>query len=203
MDFVSACRLPTDARCWQAVAQKDVPSSRFLTNRRGNKTKRSTVSEQAKKDTFKIFQPRIRGCLFLIRNMTSKKPYSLGKSERLKSRKQIDTLFEAGEKITQFPFRLLYRTVPGGGEIKAGFTVSSKNFPRAVDRNRIKRLSREAYRLQKNELETGVLNNNNLLHLFFIYTGKEIVSYKEMAAQLKQMLDKLIRVLHEDHSTNT
>jgi ribonuclease P protein component len=51
--------------------------------------------------------------------------------------------------MTQFPFRLLYRIEPDKGEIKAGFTVSSKNFPRAVDRNRIKRLTREGYRLQK------------------------------------------------------
>src|SRR5713226_7397126 len=99
--------------------------------------------------------------------MSGSKPYSLGKSERLKSRKQIDALFEAGKKITQFPFRLLYRTEPGKGIVKAGFTVSSKNFPRAVDRNRIKRLSREAYRIQKKELETAVLKNDCILHLFF------------------------------------
>jgi ribonuclease P protein component len=135
--------------------------------------------------------------------MTSSKPYSLGKSGRLKSRKQIDTLFESGKKITQFPFRLIYRTEPGMGEIKAGFTVSSKNFPRAVDRNRIKRLSRECYRLQKKELETKVLTNKYLLHLFFIYTGKEILSYEEISARLKQVLDKMIRVIHEIHPEST
>jgi ribonuclease P protein component len=135
--------------------------------------------------------------------MSRNKPYSLGKSERLKSRKQIDALFETGKKITQFPFRLLYQTEPGPGKTKAGFTVSSKNFPRAVDRNRIKRLSREAYRLQKKELETGILNNGFTVHLFFIYTGKEIVSYQETAARLKQILDKLVKALHEDRSANT
>ena len=127
----------------------------------------------------------------------------MGKSGRLKSRKQIDTLFETGKKITQFPFRLLYRKEPGKAEIKAGFTVSSKNFPRAVDRNQIKRLTREAYRLQKNELETGVLKNEYLLHLFFIYTGKEIVSYEEISVRLKQLLDKLVKVLYEEHPADT
>jgi ribonuclease P protein component len=135
--------------------------------------------------------------------MSRNKPYSLGKSERLKSRKQIDALFEKGKKITQFPFRVLYQTEPGPGQIKAGFTVGSKNFPRAVDRNRIKRLSREAYRLQKKELETGVLSNGFTVHLFFIYTAKEIVSYEETAARLKQILDKLVKALHEERSTNT
>jgi ribonuclease P protein component len=135
--------------------------------------------------------------------MSGSKPYSLGKSERLKSRKQIDALFESGKKITQFPFRLLYRQERGGNEIKAGFTVSSKNFPRAVDRNRVKRLIREAYRIQKAELESHVKKNQTLLHLFFIYTGRDIISFEELSHRLKQILDKLVRVIHEDYTTNT
>jgi ribonuclease P protein component len=135
--------------------------------------------------------------------MTNNKPYSLGKSQRLKSRKQIDTLFEKGKKITQFPFRLLYLAEPGNGEVKAGFTVSSKNFPRAVDRNRIKRLTRESYRIQKKKLENLILKNRSVLHLFFIYTGREILSYEEISIDLKQALDKLIRIIHADHTENT
>jgi ribonuclease P protein component len=135
--------------------------------------------------------------------MSGSKPYSLGKSERLKSRKQIDALFESGKKMTQFPFRLLYRQEQGANEIKAGFTVSSKNYPRAVDRNRIKRLVREAYRIQKTELESCVKKNQILLHLFFIYTGRDIISFEEISHRLKQILDKLVRVIHEDHTPNT
>jgi ribonuclease P protein component len=135
--------------------------------------------------------------------MTSRKPYSLGKSERLKSRKQIDMLFETGKKISQFPFRLLYRTEPGDGQVQAGFTVSSKVFPRAVDRNRIKRLSREAYRLQKKDLETVVMKNKAMLYLFFIYTGREMADMAEVMARLKQTLNKLIRVLDEQSAENT
>ena len=135
--------------------------------------------------------------------MSTDKPYSLGKSERLKSRKQIDQIFETGKKITLFPFRLLYRVEDGKGNVKAGFTVSSKSFPRAVDRNRIKRLSREAYRLQKKELETEVLKNDCCLHLFFIYTGREIVGFEEISLPLKKLLDKLVKVLYEKDPANT
>jgi ribonuclease P protein component len=127
----------------------------------------------------------------------------LGKSERLKSRKQIDQIFETGEKFSLFPFRLLFRFENGNGNIRAGFTVSSKNFPRAVDRNRIKRLSREAYRLQKKELETGVLKNDCSLYLFFIYTGREIVGYDGISVPLKKLLDKLVKVLYEKDPANT
>jgi ribonuclease P protein component len=127
----------------------------------------------------------------------------LGKSERLKSRNQIDQVFKAGNKIILFPFRLLYQTEQGNRSVRAGFTVSSKNFPRAVDRNRIKRLSREAYRLQKKELQTLVLKNDYSLHLFFIYTGKEIPGHEEISAPLKKLLDKLVKVLYEKDPANT
>ena len=127
----------------------------------------------------------------------------MGKSERLKSRKKIDQVFKTGKKITLFPFRLLYYTEQGNPTVRAGFTVSSKNFPRAVDRNRIKRLNREAYRLQKKELQTLVLKNDYSLHLFFIYTGREMPGYEEISVPLKKLLDKLVKVLYEKDPANT
>jgi ribonuclease P protein component len=135
--------------------------------------------------------------------MINRKPYSLKKSERLKSRKQIDYLFQSGRKITQFPFRLLYRTEAGSGEIKAGVTVSSRIFPRAVDRNRIKRLLREAYRLYKNELVITGHKNRITIHLFLIYTGREILSFTEIFAQLSQVMDKLIKSINEKPFANS
>lgn len=87
--------------------------------------------------------------------------------------------------------------------MKAGFTVSSKNFPRAIDRNRIKRLTREAYRIQKKDLEISLSRNSIRIQLFFIYTGKEMVTHEETTLRLKQMLDKLLKNLDESHSANT
>jgi len=135
--------------------------------------------------------------------MNNTKSNSLGKAERLKSRKAIDLLFVSGKKITLFPFRILYHLEPGTAEIKAGFTVSSKNFPLAVDRNRIKRLTREAYRLQNNVLKKRIGDNRKLLHLFIIYTGREILSYGEMAGLLKKILEKLVRHIDEEDTANT
>ena len=132
--------------------------------------------------------------------MGKNKPYSLGKTERLKSRKQIEALFKSGKKITLHPFRLLYRIEKGNGKIKAGFTASSKNFPRAVDRNRIKRLCRECYRLQNKELKTRFSDNSWQVVLFFIYTDREIFTHEGISRSVKQILDKLVRIDHEENS---
>jgi ribonuclease P protein component len=76
---------------------------------------------------------------------------TLGKKERLKSRKLIGRLFEEGTSIKNFPFRLVYLSteITSVFSVKASFSVPKRNFKKAVDRNRIKRLIREAYRLEK------------------------------------------------------
>src|SRR5438309_2863389 len=78
------------------------------------------------------------------------KQYGFGKTDRLKSRKQIDELFARGKSIVVFPVRVSYRFFSSEAIIlQAAVSVSKKHFKKAVDRNRIKRLLREAYRLQK------------------------------------------------------
>jgi len=128
------------------------------------------------------------------------KIHTLGKNERLKSRKQIDGLFDQGKKMLVFPFRLMYKISGNEYELKAGFTVSSRNFPRAVDRNRIKRLTREAYRLQKSGLMEVLKKNNRTANLFFIYTGRDLPEFSVVQKTIQQLLDKLIRQLYEGNA---
>ena len=63
--------------------------------------------------------------------------------------------------------------------LQAGFAAGSRNFKTAVDRNRIKRLIKEAWRLQKNELKEQLKKQNRKLNVFFIYTGKELPAYSK------------------------
>lgn len=87
--------------------------------------------------------------------------------------------------------------------LRAGFTVSTKHFKNAVDRNRIKRLIREAYRLQKNELQAHLLKNNKGLVLFFIYVGNELPAYEFIFSKTGTVLKRLIKIADENSLADT
>jgi ribonuclease P protein component len=83
----------------------------------------------------------------------------------------------------------------GGPEIglQAGFGASKRNFKKAVDRNRIKRLTREAYRLQKEPLALRVEERRLSLCLFFIYTGKELPDQRLVSGRIAVALEKIAK----------
>jgi len=130
-----------------------------------------------------------------------RKQFTLGKEERLKSRKQIEQLFDKGKSFVVAPFRIYFIVNSESpiqkdeSRLKFGTGVSAKNFKKAVDRNRIKRLTREAWRLQKNEIREKTSETQKQLNVFFIYTGKELPDFttvkEKVAIALKKLADKI------------
>ena len=131
------------------------------------------------------------------------KQFTLGKEERLKSRKQTEQLFSEGKKFTLAPFRICYlldkneKASLYPAAIRFGVGVSSKYFKKAVDRNRIKRLVREAYRLQKITLQDKIRESNGQLAVFFIYTDKNLPAFAVIKDRMQIILQKLITLVHE------
>jgi ribonuclease P protein component len=124
-----------------------------------------------------------------------------GKGERLKSRKQIDALFTEGRSFHAFPVRMAYRFFPQTAQaapsLLAGVSAPKRSFKKAVDRNRIKRLLREAYRLQKPELLELLATRNLAGHVFFLYTGKELPQFKVIEAAMHKCLQHIHRKANE------
>lgn len=133
------------------------------------------------------------------------KRFTLGKSERLRSRKQIEKLFAEGKSLAVNPFRVYYIIVPRSKQrgVQFGIGVSSKNFKKAVDRNRIKRLAREAWRLQNIELKEKLKTVGSQLDVFFIYTGKDLPDFKIVKDKLAVALKKLVSKVDENIASNT
>jgi len=133
--------------------------------------------------------------------------FTFGKNERLKSRKQIEQLFAEGQTFTVFPYRMYYKfsreafkSQNRKSSLQFGVGVSGKNFKKAVDRNRIKRLTKEVWRLQKLSLQQKLKEKDVQLNVFFIYSSRELAEYKHLYEKVHVILSKLIKLIDENNS---
>jgi len=121
-------------------------------------------------------------CIFTPMN------FQFPKAEKLKSRKTIELLFAEGKSLSKYPIKIFFLPIENSENTQAGFAVPKRNFKSAVDRNRIKRQMREAYRLQKHLLK----NETSLkFAIFFLYIGKEKLHYSKIETALKVVLQKI------------
>ena len=123
--------------------------------------------------------------------------FTFPKKEKLKSQKLIEKLFLEGKAVTAFPLRMLYLKTDfeDGSKIKTSVSVSKRNFKKAVDRNRIKRLLREAYRLNKPEY----FNNITTSYAFMIlYLGKDDTDFDSVNSKLKIVFKMFLEKISKD-----
>ncbi len=131
--------------------------------------------------------------------------FSYNKQEKLKSRKQIDELFAKGRSFLLFPVKVFYLPVDAKETqpVKAGMGVSARYFKKAVDRNRVKRLLRETYRLNKQPLYDCMAARGQQLAVFFLYVDKTLPSAELLQKKMPQLLNKLIKIVHETPASDT
>jgi ribonuclease P protein component len=119
--------------------------------------------------------------------------YTFKKEERISAQKEIDLLFDKGNSFISFPLRIIYleKKPFSGVEISVLISVPKKRFKRAVQRNRIKRLIRESYRLNKSLLLDHLQGKDTGMLIAFLFVGKELSEFKEIETAVVKALTAL------------
>jgi ribonuclease P protein component len=109
------------------------------------------------------------------------------REERLRSRKAIESLIKGGKTYFSYPFRITWKITeyPQGYPMQIAFAVPKKRFKQAVKRNRIKRLLREAHRLNKSTIYEFLTEKNINLNVLVVYIGEDILPYHDMDKKMR------------------
>lgn len=114
-----------------------------------------------------------------------------GKEEKLKSKKEIDTLFQQGESFVTYPMKVLFKGLGTSDTNQVLVSVPKRRFRKAVVRNRIKRLIRESYRQNKSELIANCSVTGKYFAIAFVYIGKDVPHYATVNDTMQKVLVKL------------
>ena len=118
---------------------------------------------------------------------------SFTKAERISFQREIDFLFNEGTSFAVYPLRVVYVEKHPASGVPAAILISvpKKRFKRAVKRNRLKRLIRETYRLNKNALWESLHLSGKGLLIAFVYIGNELCDFSILNTSMKKIIAKL------------
>ncbi len=116
------------------------------------------------------------------------------KSSRLHHRKDIELLFNNGKQIREFPVWATYNIVPWeGSPIKMAVAVPKKKVKAAVNRNRVKRLIREAFRLNCHNANAYFEKQQLSVRIMFVFNGAMPVQYSLIESKIILILQRLVK----------
>jgi ribonuclease P protein component len=133
------------------------------------------------------------------------KIFTYQQKDKLKSRKQMQNLFALGKSMSIAPLRLIYTLENIAEEnpanlgplvLQAGVGAPTKQFKKAVQRNRVKRLLREAYRLELPVFRAQLPANGIRLNIFILYMEANVLPQIEINTKMKLILDQLVKRIY-------
>ena len=132
------------------------------------------------------------------------KKYRLTKKERISSKKEIDLLFTEGNSFIVYPLRIVYiehncKEISDKSAASIMVSISKKKFKSAVKRNRLKRLIKESYRLNKNDFIEKITTQFKRISIAFLYLSDEEKPYAEIESAVRKALETLsTKILQND-----
>ncbi len=126
-----------------------------------------------------------------------KSQLSFGKAERLRGELRINKLFEQGKSFVVYPLRVCWLLVPPAekASVQVMVGVPKKKLRKQVQRNRVRRLIRETYRLSKGDLLNEVRGKEAQLLLAFIWMSEQVPEYKDLETKMQEALRQLRKKL--------
>jgi ribonuclease P protein component len=126
--------------------------------------------------------------------MSKKNKYSFKKNERLCSKKLIQKLINQGNQFRTFPFFVRFYTIEqANSKAQILFSVPKKKFKKAVDRNKIKRLCKEAYRLNKSKLYNCLDLKNTKIIISVSYYDSNLANFELVSKKINEIIDKICK----------
>ena len=118
----------------------------------------------------------------------------LGKEYKLCSHVIIEDVFATGDLIKSYPFvaRIKFTKLPKQVPFQLVFSAPKRTFRKAYQRNKVKRLCKEAFRLNKYELESALTDSNKQLALFLVFTSRDKITFDVLEKRVQKLIKKII-----------
>jgi ribonuclease P protein component len=122
-----------------------------------------------------------------------KESFAFPKQEKLTGETTVNALFLNGRSMIAYPMRIVWSIAPAKKRpsLRVLMSVPKKKLKHAVDRNRVKRLLRESFRLHKRDLSEAVFESNLDLQIAFVWIPNEVLGFDKVERKMMDVLQKL------------